>query len=417
MDDLNKGLAGKDKELGDLKDKLKGAEDELGGLKDQLADSKGKLDALEDGLADRDGALGKLRDKLKGKQDEIEGLKDQLADSNDKLGDLGDDIDKKLAALKDLEGKLKKKDNELGDLADKLARNNDDKDKLADLLSAETARCDANENLLAKESVKVKECEDDRIALNAAYAADKDTLSVLPKKLKEIDKLKDELQNKDDLIAKLKKQLDAPKHQLAYQPNSKVKPLVHQNENLPTPEQMEVLRKVIDAMRKNGANVSQNQQTGALVLELDDSFYFTNNSAVLNTTSKKKIAELIPPFLTSIFGNESVRSKIKGLNITGHTSPIYRKKFVSPEDTGSRAYQYNLKLSKERSESVRNFIVGKEIGKFKYKDQLSNFDIRVEGMSYRQPILATKDTSAEDRCEQYDCRRSRRVEITFVFAE
>ncbi|NRA46382.1 MAG: hypothetical protein HRU09_15630 [Oligoflexales bacterium] len=235
--------------------------------------------------------------------------------------------------------------------------------------------------------------------------------------VKEIDELKDELKGKDDIIAKLQKQLNAPKHQLAYQPNGKIRPTVHQDENLPTPEQMEVLRKVIDAMRKNGANVSQNEQTGALVLELDDSFYFTNNSAVLNTTSKKKIAELIPPFMTSIFGNESVRNKIKGLNITGHTSPIYRKKFVSPEDTDSRAYKYNLKLSEERSKSVRNFIVGNEIGNFKYKDQLTNFDIKVEGMSYRKPILATKDTSSEDRCEQYDCPKSRRVEITFMFAE
>ena len=111
--------------------------------------------------------------------------------------------------------------------------------------------------------------------------------------------------------------------------------------------------------------------------------------------------------------------KITGITLTGFASPRYRRKFVNPMSEDREAYEYNLKLSMARSQEIAKYIFGDDIGSYPYKAELKRLT-SISGKGYMSPVLFVEgripaNKSVRESCGAFDCAKSRRVEIGFVF--
>ena len=111
-----------------------------------------------------------------------------------------------------------------------------------------------------------------------------------------------------------------------------------------------------------------------------------------------------------------MRNNIEHVNVIGHASPRYKRKFVDPNGKNSKAYNYNLDLSTSRAKSIVKYIFSKEFGAFPHKSILRD-KISVVGKSYSSPIKKKNGSPKDSTCGAYDCRLSRRVEIKFTLKD
>lgn len=96
-------------------------------------------------------------------------------------------------------------------------------------------------------------------------------------------------------------------------------------------------------------------------------------------------------------------SKFSKIELIGHASPSYRGKPIEPRFAPKSAQLFNQKLSLERATSARNFL-----------SQLSpKLPMIARGAGFYNPIQRTPATAPEDRCGEYDCSLSRRLEVKF----
>jgi outer membrane protein OmpA-like peptidoglycan-associated protein len=165
-------------------------------------------------------------------------------------------------------------------------------------------------------------------------------------------------------------------------------------------------------------NVTTNRETGAITLTLDEAFLFVNDSYVLRNEVKEKLKMIIPVYTEELFKNEWLQENITSINVTGHASPRFRGQPVKLEDNNIEAYTHNLLLSSQRAVQIVNHVVSSDFGKFKYKT-LFRKKVSATGKSYSQPIELDKSKPGLEvgKCGDFDCRRSRRVEISFSLAE
>ena len=173
---------------------------------------------------------------------------------------------------------------------------------------------------------------------------------------------------------------------------------------------------------------------------MDASFLFKHGSAILSKSVKRKLKKIIPAYVEALFSNKKFINSIENVKIVGHASPVYGKKFIDPYDRLTGGFKYNIDLSRARAQNIAFFIVGKGIGKYRHKNTLRR-KIRTEGMGYSLPVLSEKNVDLLKRkygkgyagvyhfdprrapssiklkqtkgCGFYNCKKSRRVEITF----
>lgn len=116
---------------------------------------------------------------------------------------------------------------------------------------------------------------------------------------------------------------------------------------------------------------------------------FDVDSDELKPEAKEILNVFIPKYVETIYKN--YEEHISRIVITGHT-----------DDVGD--YLYNLDLSQRRALSVAKYIVGEEIGDYKYKEEVKQY-IEAIGRSEAELI---KDNSGN-----VDREASRRVEINY----
>jgi outer membrane protein OmpA-like peptidoglycan-associated protein len=178
---------------------------------------------------------------------------------------------------------------------------------------------------------------------------------------------------------------------------------------------------VADSLRRKFGSQSLNVQvdadTGNVTLLMDNNLLFKKNSFDLSDQAQNNLSKIAPIYAEVIFGDPQVSSKIEAIEITGHASPSYKKNYIDPKAENPEAYGHNMRLSAQRAASIANFMMGKQIGIYPFKDSMRESLFAI-GRSYISPIEKPKAVgrdlaSVENNCGPYNCELSQRVEISF----
>lgn len=144
---------------------------------------------------------------------------------------------------------------------------------------------------------------------------------------------------------------------------------------------------VKQTLKENGIPIEIDKESGEVTF--GETALFDTDSDQLKPEAKEILKVFVPKYAETIY--KDYGDYISKIIVEGHT-----------DDVGT--YIYNLDLSQRRAFSVVNFIVGEEIGDYKYKDKLIG-DIIAVGRSKAEPIKNNDDSVNRDK--------SRRVEIKY----
>jgi chromosome segregation ATPase len=170
-------------------------------------------------------------------------------------------------------------------------------------------------------------------------------------------------------------------------------------------------KNIKDKLNKSDIDVKLDNQ-GKLILQMDDTFGFNNDSSKLKPTVKELLRTIILAYSEELLESKTIRDQIENIFIVGHASPRYKGDPIDLNGPNFEAYQHNLNLSIARSISIVNFIFGEEMGEFQYRNFFRQ-KLFTSGKGYTSPIALNKDTK-KNGCGIFDCRKSRRVEIFFT---
>ncbi|MGL6105312.1 OmpA family protein [Romboutsia sp.] len=148
-----------------------------------------------------------------------------------------------------------------------------------------------------------------------------------------------------------------------------------------------VQESVAKILNNSDMPIKVDKQTGQITF--GENTLFDVNSSELKPEAKVMLKYFIPKYIEAIYKDYS--DEISKIIIKGHT-----------DDVGD--YLYNLDLSQRRVLSVAKFIVGDEIGNYKYKDKVKK-NIEAIGRSEAELIKNNDGTVNRDA--------SRRVEISY----
>lgn len=144
---------------------------------------------------------------------------------------------------------------------------------------------------------------------------------------------------------------------------------------------------VKQTLKENGIPIEIDKESGEVTF--GETALFDTDSDQLKPEAKEILKVFVPKYAETIY--KDYGDYISKIIVEGHT-----------DDVGT--YIYNLDLSQRRAFSVVNFIVGEEIGDYKYKDKLTG-DIIAVGRSKAEPIKNNDNSVNRDK--------SRRVEIKY----
>lgn len=144
---------------------------------------------------------------------------------------------------------------------------------------------------------------------------------------------------------------------------------------------------VKQTLKENGIPIEIDKESGEVTF--GETALFDTDSDQLKPEAKEILKVFVPKYAETIY--KDYGDYISKIIVEGHT-----------DDVGT--YIYNLDLSQRRAFSVVNFIVGEEIGDYKYKDKLTG-DIIAVGRSKAEPVKNNDDSVNRDK--------SRRVEIKY----
>jgi chromosome segregation ATPase len=181
-----------------------------------------------------------------------------------------------------------------------------------------------------------------------------------------------------------------------------------------------IAKKIAKKLKMNDLNVEVNKETGSIILRMDDTFLFKRNDYLLSSKAKNSLKRIIPIYTEELFKDPTVREYISQVHVIGHASPRYMKDYVSPDDTNNfTAYQFNMDLSTNRAKEIVKYIFSKSFGDFPYRQEFRRIVSSV-GKSFSSPVRIGRGLASRPnvkQCGRYDCRLSRRVEISFTLNE
>ena len=156
----------------------------------------------------------------------------------------------------------------------------------------------------------------------------------------------------------------------------------------------QIVQQLSAALRKNGIDVSVDEQTGAIALP--SQMLFSTNSAALSDGGRKYLRRFLPVYLDVLL-SEDFRAYVAEIIIEGHTD-------------SNGTYLHNLQLSQERALSVANYVLsdgfmGDALSLNASAKKTLLGLVTASGRSFSAPVL---DANGDE-----DQNASRRVEIKF----
>lgn len=163
----------------------------------------------------------------------------------------------------------------------------------------------------------------------------------------------------------------------------------------------ENVKEIINNISKEfNTDVKFNEKTGGVTFFLEDeerldakNSMFNVNETKLTKEGKAILKKFIPQYVKKIYSDKAISKNISKIVIEGHT-----------DDDGD--YLYNLELSQQRALSVVKYVLGDEIGNYKYKSRLKE-DLIAVGRSEAE-LIKNKDGTVNKN-------KSRRVEVKYEF--
>ena len=188
-------------------------------------------------------------------------------------------------------------------------------------------------------------------------------------------------------------------------------------------ERKYIAGKIANNLNNSGVEVDIDPNTGNISLRMDESFYFTTDSAELKASAKQKLGKIIPVYANTLLSDPQIAERIDKIAITGYASPRYKSQPMDPLVYNKEAYNYNLELSMDRSRTITEYIFGEDIPNYKFKDRLRTL-VNVSGQGYMNAVPLTNPSickvSSRNKscgCGRFDCFKSRRVEIQFILKD
>jgi chromosome segregation ATPase len=347
---LSKSLKQTQSVLAQVQQNYQSTKSELSGKNAQVDSMQSKIDTLTKSGERLKSSLAQLKGLYQGAKENLASTEQSLASLKGKNSSLG-------KALKDLQGKY-------DSLGSKFAKTQGELSGLKGKHSELGAKLANSQGQYEGAMASANKCEQDK---NLAYKKIKDLRSARKNAARKLASVKEKIRT--DIAKNLASRFEQA--------------------NIPV---------VVDRL------------TGNIVFQMDDLFLFKNNSAELSEQMKVKLQRIIPIYADELLGKKDIAQHILRINIEGHASPTFKRQFVDPDQASAKAYNYNLSLSGKRASQLVEYIFGESFTPFAYQNHMRKITNFV-GYSFSRPIKSEKVSLA---CGIYDCKKSRRVVISFT---
>jgi len=174
----------------------------------------------------------------------------------------------------------------------------------------------------------------------------------------------------------------------------------------------EISSQIADDLSQADFDADFDIDSGTITLGMDEVFKFKTNSHRLSKKAKRKLSQVLAIYFGKLLENDDIAELIKSVKITGHASPTFKGIVLEPSHTSGEYYTYNMELSRKRAEKVSKFIKQSVLKNYPGKNYIGDL-IEVEGKGYQEPVRISAKTKKKNICGKYDCKKSRRVEISF----
>jgi outer membrane protein OmpA-like peptidoglycan-associated protein len=380
LDRTRKGAATVQELATEAKNELAAEQDAVTQLNIQVKELRKTKELLASAKATLDGEVQNLKQATEAKETELASVKESLGKLKTELTSRGQELGTLKEELAKLHGQVANQQGEIAAQQGQLSG----KDKEIAILRTQLGQAQAG---IAGKSSEISGLESELAGARG-----------------EVGRLKGSLNGKDNEIGTLRAQLTR-----CGEESVQAKTEVH---NL-----RQARRNIASSLRAGLANqgiaANVNQATGTLTLTMDEAFRFKNGSAELTPEAKAKLKEIIPAYAAQVFSDPVRAERLASVTITGHASPRWNLKYVDPLNKKSMAYRKNIRLSKARAAEIRNYIFGEEIGDYAHKQDLKRIAV-AQGKGYSDPVkLGRAPASTDEPCGQFDCAKSRRVELSF----
>ena len=385
------------------KEQLAKTEDQYAAAMQRMEASEKELSEKETILATTEAQLKDLTEELNGKTLILQQKEQELSDQAELIRSQQEEIDRTVIVLNDekqaldeqltaAETKLKALENSEKELEDNRVLIIDLRKQLSDSESENTRLSQRIEMLKSNAEASQQEI-DELLKAIEDKKAELDKLGVDYQTLvSESENAKKALSDAESRIDSQSEQLTQYERQLAAYRDELQKKQGQLEQMVGVKAQ--IVQQLSAALRKNGIDVSVDEQTGAIALP--SQMLFTTNSATLSDGGQKYLRRFLPVYLDVLLSDE-FRSYVAEIIIEGHTD-------------SNGTYLHNLQLSQERALSVANYVLGDSfmsdtLGMNASAKKTLLGLVTASGRSFSAPVL---DANGDE-----DQNASRRVEIKF----
>lgn len=385
------------------KEQLAKTEDQYAAAMQRMEASEKELSEKETILATTEAQLKDLTEELNGKTLILQQKEQELSDQAELIRSQQEEIDRTVIVLNDekqaldeqltaAETKLKALENSEKELEDNRVLIIDLRKQLSDSESENTRLSQRIEMLKSNAEASqqeidelLKAIEDKKAELDKLGVDYQTLVSESENAKKALSDAESRIDSQSAQLTEYEQQLDAYRDEL-----QKKQGQLEQMVGV----KAQIVQQLSAALRKNGIDVSVDEQTGAIALP--SQMLFTTNSATLSDGGQKYLRRFLPVYLDVLL-SEDFRAYVAEIIIEGHTD-------------SNGTYLHNLQLSQERALSVANYVLGDSfmsdtLGLNASAKKTLLGLVTASGRSFSAPVL---DANGDE-----DQNASRRVEIKF----
>ena len=375
-------LQQKEQELSDQAELIRSQQEEIDRTVLVLSDEKQALNEKLAAADERLQALGNMEKELEENRVLVIDLRGKLAAANEKNAQLVLQNEALKTSAEENRQSLDKNSALIVDLRSQLTDSESENARLSQRIEMLKSNADASQKQIDEllRAIDEKKAELDRLGVDyqSLLGESERAKSALSDAESRLDSQSEQLTQYERQLAAYRDELQKKQGQLEQMVGVKA----------------QIVQQLSAALRKNGIDVSVDEQTGAIALP--SQMLFSTNSAALSDGGRKYLRRFLPVYLDVLL-SEDFRAYVAEIIIEGHTD-------------SNGTYLHNLQLSQERALSVANYVLGDSfmsdtLGLNASAKKTLLGLVTASGRSFSAPVL---DANGDE-----DQNASRRVEIKF----
>ena len=375
-------LQQKEQELSDQAELIRSQQEEIDRTVLVLSDEKQALNEKLAAADERLQALGNMEKELEENRVLVIDLRGKLAAANEKNAQLVLQNEALKTSAEENRQSLDKNSALIVDLRSQLTDSESENARLSQRIEMLKSNADASQKQIDEllRAIDEKKAELDRLGVDyqSLLGESERAKSALSDAESRLDSQSEQLTQYERQLAAYRDELQKKQGQLEQMVGVKA----------------QIVQQLSAALRKNGIDVSVDEQTGAIALP--SQMLFSTNSAALSDGGRKYLRRFLPVYLDVLL-SEDFRAYVAEIIIEGHTD-------------SNGTYLHNLQLSQERALSVANYVLsdgfmGDALSLNASAKKTLLGLVTASGRSFSAPVL---DANGDE-----DQNASRRVEIKF----